>query len=415
MTKQAATLLALSFVSASLAQPMWVKNGETFGQGHAFELGQRCVAVTPAHVVRGAADRVRLIDVNGDVLYAAVLEKDETNDVALLIVDDASDHMKCRRAPPTFSIARLAEFEPRWTSMPGAWFDLIASAAGGFDRFDMALPKHPPSVAASEFTVSIKTGPDPDVPRNVEGQTGSGWDRRSDAHPGRFNRMPMRGNSGAMLWIGTRDTGHYTEGRYEGDGKVRARANGYVAGMLLRLKNNEAYLVAVPTITNFIAQTLRPMDASKLVIDSAGTTITDRGRGSEIGYSRSMGNDLLTDLSTEFDVGDEDTEFLGVSLLYDVSEDSNHRYDPHPRFRASLHNSQDPLIMYVSQFRPQEGRDWRPVTCKGFKWEPVSKTSMPEHVRLNCELTQPVVARGIRITLRGVPGRWRGLKVNLAR
>jgi len=413
MIKPTVAFLALMLASAAWAQPMWVKNGTTSGQGQAFGLEQQCVAVTPAHVVRGAADRVRLTDVKGDALVATVLAKDETTDIALLIVGEASDRLECKW-PGMVSIARLGEYEPGWVSMPGAWFDLIASPAGGFDRFDMTLPKQPPPVAATEFTVSIKTGPDPDLPTDVQGRTASGWDRRSDVLPGRFNRMPMKGNSGAMLWIGSRDSGHFTDGRYDGD-KARTDAIGYVAGMLLRVAADRAYVLTVPTIAEFIAQTLRPMDASKLVIDSAGATITDRGRGPMIGVYRRMGYELLTDVSTEFDLGDEDTEFKGVTLLYDVRADPDHRYDPHPRFRIDPSRSLDMLIMGVSQFRPEEGREWRSVTCKDFKWEPVSKTATPEQIRLNCELTRPVVARGIRITLRGVPGRWRGLKLNLAR
>lgn len=405
MNRACAALLVSLLVSGAGAEPMWVKNGLKFGQAEAINLGSgQCVAVTPAHVVLPAADRIRLTNVRGDAFIASLLATDSTKDVALLRVDVANSEV-CGWFTAV-SLGRFDEYQPGIIS-PGAWFDLVASPAGGLDRFDVALPKRLPAVTDTEFSVTEKQAPDSDDPGI------SSWSRTSEAPEGRFKRMPIQGNSGAILWVGGRESNHLTDNRYDGV-KLQPDPKGMAAGMLLRVVREQAVLLSTPAIIEFIGQTLRPVEASRLWVDPAGAVISDRGRGQDMGAVRRLGPTLLVDLSFEFDLGDEDVEFHGLTVRRDTDDDPIHRFDPRPQFRIDRNEPLDVLI-FVSQFRPKDGGDWRESGCKDYKWEHQLNSVGAKEAVMNCDLSHPVVARGIRITLRGVPGRWRSLQLRLIR
>jgi len=411
MNKALVAMLPVLMASASWAQPMWLKNGAKSGQAYAIDLHEGCVAVTAAHLLKPAADRIRLTNEAGDAFFPTVLAQDDAKGIAVLYLGKPDGRSQCK-SPGLISIGRLGEYEPDVVGLPGVWFDMIAGPTGGLDRFDVALPKKLPGPAATEFIVTAKAAPEPNPPTDKEGRPHSG--SRNEAPAGRFKRLPTQDNSGAALWMGNRLSGHFTFGRYDGDRLVADWSTSLMAGMLLRVTGERAYVMTTPAIIDFIGQALRPIDPAKLVIDPSGATISDQGRGQFIGVTRSWGSSMLTDYSVEFDLGDEGAEFNGFTVVQDVMADPDHRYDPHPSFRFPSHSS-GAILINVSQSRPREGRDWRSVNCKGEKWEPTTRFSAVEQVRMNCELDRPAVARGVRITLRGVPGRWREIKLNLAR
>jgi len=393
---------------------MWVKNGLKSGQAYAFSVDRRCLAVTPAHVVEPAAASIRLTNLKGNAYFASILASDTVRDIALLqlaTVGAADGH--CQFAGDAIHIGRLEELESSISGQPGAWFDLIASPAGGLDRFDVALPATLPFVTAKEFMVTAKSHPDFQAPRAKAGGVVSSWNRRRENPKGRFGRLPIQGNSGAMLWVGDRQSGHFTDGRYDGDKLAWERPQGYLAGMLLRVSGDRAHLLSITAISDFIGQTLRPIEVSKLTLLAPGAQVSDGRRGQFVGLTFQFGAGVLTDLSYEFDLGDEDLEFKGLEVVYDSSADPDHRHDPLSGFREDPHRSLD-VMVNVSQFRPAAGRDWRSINCQSYKWEQSGRDGGDDHIKLNCALAQAVVARGVRVTLRGLPGRWRGLRLNLS-
>jgi len=184
--------------------------------------------------------------------------------------------------------------------------------------------------------------------------------------------------------------------------------------MLLRVADGSASVLAATAISDFIAQALRPVEPASLAIVAQGAVLSDRRRGERAGLLFDLGSGLLTDITYEFDLGDEDAVFAGLDVIYEGGGVSDNRFAPIPEF--PIEGDVVPTVLVqTSQFRPTAGRDWQQGYCNEAKWQATRIKGGIEPAKLNCVLSRSVIARGIRITLRGVPGRWRELRLNLAK
>jgi len=410
-------LLATVVSASALAEPMWVRYGSTASQAYAFELGRQCVAITPAHGVPSLNDpaqpTVWLTDRLGQVHVAKVVATDRKRDLALLLIRPPAPDVRVSCGGfPAFNLTRLEEFQPDLTSAPATWFDLIASPAGGLDRFDVALLPGSVRVQSHEFTVTAKPRPDSDEPAARNGGVVSGWNRKHEAPEGRFGRLPVSGNSGAMLWVGWRDSGYFTDQRYDGHQlkySLEKWGLAHIAGMLLRVGNGRAEVVDARAISDFVGQAVRPVDWSQLRIDAPGAVVSDRRRDRQTGVHFSIGNGVLEELSYEFDLGDDDAMFTAVEVLYDRSAITPSALAPIPDLPIDNSRSTEVLVS-VSQYRPAASPAWRESRCSSYNWAPAPEAAA-QLLAHRCTLTQPFMARGVRVTLRGVPGRWRLLRL----
>lgn len=396
---------------------MWVRHGSTAAQAYAFELARQCVAITPAHGVPALNDAaqstVRLTDRLGQAHVARVIAADQKRDLALLLIRPPAPGVQVSCGGfPAFNLTRVDEYQPGLTSTPATWFDLIASPAGGLDRFDVALLPGSVRVQSHEFTVTAKPRPDPAEPTARNGGVVSGWNRKHEAPDGRFGRLPVSGNSGAMLWVGWRDSGHFTDQRYDGQElkySLEKWGLAHIAGMLLRVGNGRAEVVDARAISDFVGQAVRPVDWSKLRIDAPGAEVSDRRRDRQTGVHFSIGSGLLEELTYEFDLGDDDALLTAVEVVYDHGTIAPSALAPIPELPIEGSRSAEVLVS-VSQYRPTAGQAWRESRCSAYDWAPAPGPAAQLHAH-RCTLAQPFMARGVRVTLRGVPGRWRLLRL----
>jgi hypothetical protein len=391
---------------------MWLQRGDVVAQAIGLTVGPRCVALTAGHAVKRVGETVRLTTLDGLVFGAEVIGLDTQLDAALLLLDESarSDNGGCRSVRAV-DLQLLAEYERDQIGQPALWVELAASRLGGLDRFDIALTRTATHEAAFDFTA--KHAPDP-LPVSTDGRIHSQWssERRFEslAHPRSFGRMPQMGHSGAGLWLGSRDSGHWTHDRYQ-DGLPLQRTVGQLAGMFIRRSDSFGHAVTARALQGFVARVVRPTEPGKLTVDvPPGIAATYRP-----GMSKRPFLDFYSipyEGAFEFDMGDEALEFSAVELEFEADDANVRRASPLAAF--AVQKAFADIRVEVSTKAASEAGPTRQLGCRALD-EVAPSVRREGLVRMRCELSQVTIPAAITVSLRGLPGTWRTLRLELKR
>lgn len=357
--------------------------GGSAGQGYTFMLGQDCFAYTAGHVLGSVGAAVVLTDREAFQATGRAVAIDKRLDLGLVQINDPGKRAQklCSRGrSPTLIVADGLLARAR-TSGPNAWMDMVSTAAGGLDRFELDL--RPDGIGDERLLLSPTAG----------------TKARVDA------RMPQRGDSGASVWGSESDT---ERSRYDKEGNANIRQVGMLLGVHVGVHGGKSVVIRSDVLHEFIFQSIQPVRWDSVAIEPSTVKVSKFRRGVMPTETRehvmALSDQILDRVTWELDLGEDDMNVTGVTVHTKASGPGLTSYGRTPSVKVS-----------TSQYRPgeQTRSRWERGDCdlassRGLRQRPQSGDA------IECTLRSRRNARGLRVEFIGNPGSVVGIAVTTA-
>ncbi len=356
-----AFLWCMSGAVNAQAVPVYVEGGVGDGQGLLFRSTvNSCYGVTPKHVVGGAGASASLTDQTGYVSKSFVKAADDSLDMALLDFADQNVQsqnpmfnqrislQRCGDVRDLSEIVADSELEARYLRAR-VFGTRIAARAGGLQLIPMRISN------ISNGTLTLE-------PANQS--------------------AVIQSDSGMPVWSIT-DT---APNAANPDLLERARLVGFVRGV----SPQGVDAVSAETASEMVYNALAPIDPNKVISPSQYGLVTriDRGHAAWTAYRVARGDERdppvlhdfekLSSFSVQFDLGDRDNLFKGISLRY-------------------LGRRRPEIRYYVSENRPGANSQWELINCRP---DPSTMRSFDYTV---CVPRENRIVRGVWVDIRMPP------------